>query len=126
MGRGKYSEDLQDYENVHNLVCHLRLKTCLGKVSPDFTMQELSKAISELKNGKYADPHRLIRESFEKGGSDFRQPILKMVNAINSAKDCPSEWSNMVIQTIMKKTGSKRKLGNHRGIFSVLIANLTF
>ena len=46
------SEDLQDYENIRNLACHLRFKTCLGKVSPDFTMQELSKAISELKNGK--------------------------------------------------------------------------
>ena len=32
----------------------------------------------------------------------------------------------MVIQTIMKKTGSKRKLGNYRGVFLVPIAGLIF
>ena len=100
-------------------MCHLRLKTCLGKVSPDFTMQELSKAISELKNG-------LIREVFKKGGNDFRQPILNMVNAIKNAKECPSECSNMVIQAIMKKTGSKRRLEKFRGVFLVPIASLIF
>ena len=74
-----------------NLVCHLRLKTCVGKVSPDFTMQELFKAISELKNEKCADLDGLIREIFKNDGNNFRQSILKMVNAIKNAKDCPSE-----------------------------------
>ena len=32
----------------------------------------------------------------------------------------------MVIQTIMKKTGSKRKLGNYRGDFLVPVASLIF
>ena len=32
----------------------------------------------------------------------------------------------MVINTIMKKTGSKRKLGNYRGVFSVPVASLIF
>ena len=32
----------------------------------------------------------------------------------------------MVIQTIMKKTGSKRRLGNYRGVFLVPIASLIF
>ena len=103
LGKREISEDLQDYENIRNLVCHLRLKTCLGKVSPHFTMQELSKAFSELKNGKCVDPHGLIREILKKGGNDFRQSILEMVNAIKNAKECPSEWSNMVIQATMKR-----------------------
>ena len=104
LGKREISEDLQDYENIRNLVCQLRLKTCLGKVSPDFTMQELSKPISELKNGKCVDPHGLIREIFKKGGNSFRQSIL---NAIKNANKCSSELSNMVIQAIMKKTGLK-------------------
>ena len=32
----------------------------------------------------------------------------------------------MVIQTIMKKTGSKRRLGNYRGVCLVTIASLIF
>ena len=89
-------------------------------------MQELSKEISELITGKCVHPHGLIREIFKKGGNDFRQSILKMVNAIKNAKECPSEWSNMVIQTILKKTGSKRRLENYSGVFLVPIASLSF
>ena len=32
----------------------------------------------------------------------------------------------MVIQTVMEKTGSKRRPGNYRGVFLVLIASLIF
>ena len=32
----------------------------------------------------------------------------------------------MIIQTIMKKTGPKRKLGNYRGVFLVPVASLIF
>ena len=85
-------------------------------MSPDFTIQEPSKAISELKNGKCTDPHGFTREIFKRGGNDLTLSILKMVNTIKNTKDCPSVWSNMVIQTIMKKTGSKRKLGNYSGV----------
>ena len=77
LGKREISDLLQDYENIRNLVCHLRLKTCLGKMSPDFTMQELSKAISELKNGKCVDPHGLIREIFKKVGMTSDSPSLK-------------------------------------------------
>ena len=49
-----------------------------------------------------------------------------MVNAIKNAKDCPSEWSDMVIQTIMKKTASESKLGNYSGVFLVPIASFIF
>ena len=94
-------------------------------MSPDFTMQELSKAIGELKNGKCTDPHGFTRELFKRWERSTLS-ILKMVNTIKNTKDCPSEWSNMVIQTIMKKTGSKRKLGNYRGVFLVPIASLIF
>ena len=40
------SQNLKDYGNMQNSLCHLRLKICQGKVSPDFSMQELSTAIS--------------------------------------------------------------------------------
>ena len=76
-------------------------------MSPDFTRQELSKAICELKNGKCTDPHGFTREIFKRDVNDLTLSILKMVNTIKNTKDCPSVWSNMVIQTIMKKTGYK-------------------
>ena len=119
-------QNLKDHENIQNLLCHLRLKICQGNMSPDFTMQELSNAISELKNGKCTGPNGFTREIFKRGGNDLTLSILKMVNTIKNARDCPSVWSNMVIQTIMRKTGPKRKLGNYRGIFLVPVASSIF
>ena len=95
-------------------------------MSLDFTMQRLSKAISELKNGKCTDPHGFTREIFKRGGNDVTLSVLKMVNTIKNTKDCHSVWSNMVIQTIMKKIGSKRKLGNYSGVLLVPVASLIF
>ena len=64
--------------------------------------------------------------NLKESGNDFRQSILRMVNVIKNVKECASEWSNMVIQTIMKKTGPKRRLENYRGVFLVPIASLIF
>ena len=75
-------------------------------MSPDFTMQDLSKASSELKNGKCTDPHGVTKEIFKRGENDLILSILKMVNTIKNTKDYLSVWINMVIQTVMKKTGS--------------------
>ena len=58
-------------------------------MSPDFTMQELSKAISELKNGKCTDPHGFTREIFKRGGNDLTLSVLKMVNTIKILKIAP-------------------------------------
>ena len=63
------SQNLKDYENIQNLLCHLRLKICQGNMNPDFIMQELSKAISELKNAKCTDSHGFTREIFKKVGT---------------------------------------------------------
>ena len=62
-------QNLKDYGNIQNLLCQLRLKICQGNMRPDFTMQELSKAISELKNGKCTDPHGFTSEIFKRGGT---------------------------------------------------------
>ena len=88
-------------------------------------MQELSEAISELTNGKCTDPNGFNREIIKRGENDLTLPILKVVNRIKS-KDCPSVCINMVIHTIMKKTGSKRKLGNYKCVFPVPVASLIF
>ena len=55
-------------------------------MSPDFTIQELSKAISKLKNGKCIDPHGFTMEIFERGGNDLT--LSKMIKTKNT-KDCP-------------------------------------
>ena len=119
-------QDLKDYENIQNFKVLRIMKTYKICYVTDFTMQEPSKAISVLKNGKCTDPHGFTREIFERGGNDLTLPILKMVNTIKNTKDCPTVWSNMAIQTIMKKTGSKRKLGNYRGVFLVPVVSLIF
>ena len=58
-------------------------------MSPDFTTQELSKAVSELKNGKCTDPHGFTREIFKRDGNDLTLSVLKMVNRIKIPKIAP-------------------------------------
>ena len=55
-------QNLKDYENIQNSLCHLRLEICQGNVSPDFTMQELSKAISESKKAHMVLPGKVLKE----------------------------------------------------------------
>ena len=100
-------QNLKDYENIQNLLYHLRFKICQGNTSPDFTLQELFKAISELKNGKCTDLHGFTREICKRGGKGLTLSILKMVITIKNTKDCPSVWSHMVIQTTIKRLGRR-------------------
>ena len=45
-------------------------------------MEEVDKAIRELKNSKSVDPIGLVREVFKKDGKDLRRSIQMMINTI--------------------------------------------
>ena len=87
-------------------------------------MEEVDKAIRELKNGKSVDPTRLVREVFKKGGKGLRRSIHMMMNTIKITHALHLQWSQMCIQKVKKKNGSLNKLESYRGIFRVPILSL--
>ena len=119
-------EYLEGYMNSQNKVCSLRLEVSKGKLDGEFTLEEVERAISELKQGKCSDPTGLIREVFTRSGNCMILSILRMMNLIKQHQVLPFEWSNIWIRTLKKNKGSIKVLNNYRGIFIVDIMSIIF
>ena len=83
-------------------------------------MQNLEKALVDLKTGRSRDPESLINEIFKKNviGTDLKQSLLLMFNKIKKSQEIP-EFMNLANITTVPKKGSKLHLENERGIFRV-------
>ena len=88
-------EYLEGYMNSQNKVCSLRLEVSKGKLDDEFTLEEVERAISELKRGKCSDPTGLIREVFTRSGKCMILSILRTMNLIKQHQVLPFEWSNI-------------------------------
>ena len=109
-------DELKQYEAIQNNLCKIRLIACQDNCSPDFTLTEVRRAVSELKSGKCVDPMGYIREVFINSGDGLLLYLLDMINVIKKSKIIPLEWSEMWIKTLKKKEGSYKTLNNCRGI----------
>ena len=117
---------LEDYESLQNKLCMARLKAASKVKTPDFSINEVKHAVSELKFGKCSDPTGLIRKVFKNAGDALLHSICDMANSVKRSKTIPLEWSKIWIKTLKKKKGSFKKLNNYRGIFIVPILSIIF
>ena len=74
------------YENIQNKLCMARIKASEKGRSPDFSLDEIKHAFSELKTGRCMGPTGLIREVFKTAGDGFLLSVLEMVNLSRSQK----------------------------------------
>ena len=118
--------ELERYENIQNKLCMARIKASEKARSPDFSLDEIKHAVSELKTGRCMDPTGLIREVFKTAGDGFLLSVLEVANFIKRSKVIPIEWGDIWIKTLKKKKGSHKKLKNYRGIFIVSILSIIF
>ena len=88
--------------NSENKVCSLRLEVSKGKLDDELTLEEVERAISELKGGKCSDPTGLIRDAFTRSGKCMILSILGMTNLIKQHQVLPLEWSNILIRTLKR------------------------
>ena len=84
---------------------------------PDFTTEELSKVLRNLKKGKAYGPDRKPAEVYIFGGQKFHKLLLNVINKIKNTQIIPQQWAMMLITTIYKSKGSRKDLVNQRGIF---------
>ena len=118
--------ELQDYERIQNKLCYTRIRESEKVISPDFTFDEIKRAVQELKGGQCNDPTGHIREVVKNSGDSLLLSILAMANSIKSSKVFPQNWSELWIKTLRKKKGSFKSLKNCRGIFIVPIISIIF
>ena len=87
---------LEDLKTLRERLFEQRLSAAKKVKSPPWTMEELEKVLSKLKNGKAADPTGLVNELFmlENIGDDLKKSILMLLNKIKDQLKDP-EFMNM-------------------------------
>ena len=75
--------ELKSYQNIQNKLCMGRIKASEKVRSPDFSLDEIKHAVSELKTCRCMYPTGLVREVFKTAGDEFLLSISEMVNFIN-------------------------------------------
>ena len=112
--------DLESLRKRKNKIFELKMKLAKRIESPEFTMKNLEKAISNLQNNKSRDSLGYINEIFKPAtiGDDLKTSLLDMFNLLRKKKMIP-KFMNFANVTTVPKKGSKLVLKNERGIFRV-------
>ena len=102
------------FERCHN-------KSKVKNEEKDFILEELKQVAKTFKNGQSRDPCGYINELFKNAGNSLLLSLLFMLNEIKRFKTIPEQWNTVIILTMYKNKGSKKKLENYRGIFLTFI-----
>ena len=112
--------DLGDLEERRDVIFDLHLKLAEENPSSQWKMEDLQKALSDLKTNKSRDHAGYVNELFKNNiiGTDLKLSILIMCNKLKMQKMIPSFMQYANITTVPKR-GSVLVLANQRGIFRV-------
>ena len=121
----KIDEELIRFEEMTQRMSKMCIELSATIISPDFTANELDRAIALLKKGK-SWPDNFPPELFIYGGSELRAFILHVVNMVKNKQEIPPQWLIFKIVTMYKKKGSLKKLVNQRGIFLTPVISKIF
>ena len=105
--------DFDNLEDRKNKIFKQKLRLASMIKSKPWTMNNLEKALSDLKIGRSRDPDGLINEIFKKNfiGKDLKNSLLTMFNEIKKHQEIP-EFLNLANITTVPKKGSKLQLEN--------------
>ena len=100
----------------------MKIKVAGRRESPMWTMDDLEKALRNLKNNKSRDFEGYINELFKLNviGDDMKKSLLIMFNKLKKKK-LMAKFMNFCNITTVPKRGSKVDLKNERRIFRVPI-----
>ena len=109
--------ELKNYEKRTKQLCELYLLESKKTPEPNYSRKELDRVINNLKRGKTYGRDKIPPEVFIDGGENLKQLLLNIMNQLKSADYIPLQWIQVLIATIYKNKGKKRRLINYRGIF---------
>ena len=109
----------EDLYEAKEYLYKLQMKLAKTKVSDDWSMIDLEKALKKCKNGKARDEHGFIYEIFKYGGFSLKVSLLKLFNLVKRTQTYPTIFSQANISSFWKKKGDKSDLDNDRGVFLV-------
>ena len=96
--------DLISMKKRKHLIFRMKMKLAKSVKSPMWTMSDLEKALSDLKNGKSRDFDGFINEIFKKNiiGDDLKISFLDMFNKLRTHKMIPISLNFANITTVPK------------------------
>ena len=116
-------EELKVYQVQKEQLCKNRLKEAQAIKTPNWTLDQLSTVLKQLKNNKSCDPLGFANELFKppNAGKDLKVATLQLMNQIKTTQSIPDILKYCNITSLYKNKGSKKDFSNYRGIFRVTI-----
>ena len=90
-------------------------KNTMGRLQEGIGIEEVTAAITKLKNGKAPGICGISAEMLKAGGSAVAEWLHTIINPIWTTGEVPAEWKKVVIVPIHKK-GNKMICSNYRRI----------
>ena len=114
----KAREGTPEYEDWTNLIKAKVQEMDQAELDdePDFTTNELKKAVKSLKRGKANGPDNLPNELFIESNNATENIHRSMMNNILQTTEIPLQWKEGDLKRLFKGKGIKGKCSNERGI----------
>ena len=117
---------LKSFEDTTNKLILRCLQTASDREIPDFTDEETDRAISTLKQGKAAGTDRYPPDIFIAAGPKLRSYLTEIFNKIKNKLEIPDSWFELIVATIFKNKGTKKKTKYYRGVFLACVLYKVF
>ena len=108
----KIDERYANYEIMTNLLCDLYVKAAKSILSPDFTVDEAKKVICKLVNKKSPGLDQITNDILKNAGDGLITEMVGVINEIKNNSESPDQWNKVLIITLFKNKGTKKKLVN--------------
>ena len=123
----KIDDSFKSYEEATNKLFNMYLSiSSKSRSEPDFTTTEVYQAMRSLKEDSSAGPNRRPPSLYINAGRGLVVNITKLFNHIKRNTVFPQDWFDLIIVTIYKNKGSRKKLEFYRGIFLANIITKIF
>ena len=113
------SEDMAELKYLKEYLHDIQMNIAKNRVTKDWTMEDLNKALKTLKNNKARDEHGHVYDLFKYGGTSLKSSLLKLYNLVKRKQQYPTIFQKSNISSFWKKKGEKSDLDNDRGVFNV-------
>ena len=113
-----------EYEELRELkeyLCALRLQITKNSDFCKWSVLDVEKAVTKLKNNKCRDPHGHINELYKHLGKNGLESITNLLNRVKEELMIPDTLKLSNVTALYKGKGSKQNVVNLRGIFKLPI-----
>ena len=101
------SEDMAELKYLKEYLHDIQMNIARNRITKDWTIDDLNKALKTLKNNKARDEHGHVYELFKYGGTALKNSLLKLYNLVKRKQKYPTIFQKSNISSFWKKKGKK-------------------